>query len=75
MGAGALLLLFVLLVFVVIAVGALSAARAGLWARETGPVAEEPRDGDGERPRHVIVEDENEARSDVSSREPDGSRR
>jgi hypothetical protein len=79
MGAGAFFLLFVLLVFVVIAVGALSAIRAGLWARETDPAAEapaaEPHAGPGERPRHLGVDDEGEARSDVSDRERDPARR
>jgi hypothetical protein len=79
MGAGAILLLFVLLVFVVIAVGALSAIRAGLWARETDPAAEAPaaegRARRGERPRRLGVEDEGEARSDVSPRERDPARR
>ena len=45
MGAGAVFLLFVLLVFVVVAVGVLSAIRAGLWSREPGPAPEEERDG------------------------------
>ena len=75
MGAGAIFLLFVLLVFVVIAVGALSAIRAGLWAREADPEAEEPPEGDGRRPRHVVAEDEGQARFDVSSRERDPARR
>jgi Na+-transporting methylmalonyl-CoA/oxaloacetate decarboxylase gamma subunit len=75
MGAGAIFLLFVLLVFVVIAVGALWAIRAGLWARETDPAAEEPRDEPPARPRHVAVEDEGQARFDVSSRERDRARR
>lgn len=75
MGAGAVFLLFVLLVVVVVAVGVLSAIRAGLWARETGPAPEEPRDGDGERPGHLVVEDERAARFDVGRRERDAARR
>jgi hypothetical protein len=66
MGAGAVFLLFVVLVVVAIAVGVLLAIRAGLWARETGPKAEEPRDG---RPAHLAVDDEAEARFDVSDRD------
>ena len=72
MDAGVVLLLFVLLVFVVVAVGVLSAIRAGLWARETGPARGE---GDGERPRHLVAEDEGEARFDTRSRERDAARR
>jgi len=74
MGAGAFVLLFVLLVFVVVAVGVLSAVRAGLWARESGPAPGEPADGDGERPRR-IVEDDGEPRFDAGSRERDAARR
>jgi Na+-transporting methylmalonyl-CoA/oxaloacetate decarboxylase gamma subunit len=82
MGAGVIFLLFVLLVFVVIAVGALWAIRAGLWARETGPAvkapaAEAPDQGarPRERRRHLAAEDEGQARFDVSDRERDAAKR
>jgi hypothetical protein len=75
MGAGAFVLLFVLLVFVVVAVGVLSAVRAGLWASESGPAPGERGDGDGERPRRVVDEDDGEARFDAGSRERDAARR
>jgi len=75
MGAGAVFLLFVVLVFVVVAVGVLSAIRAGLWARETGPAPDEPRDDDGERRRPLAAEDDGEARFDVGSSERDAARR
>ena len=67
MGAGSVFLLFILLVVVVVAGGALYAIRAGLWVRETSPHAKEA-DGD-ERPEHVAVEDEGEARFDTPERE------
>ena len=75
MDAGVVLLLLVLLVFVVVAVGVLSAIRAGLWARETGPARGEGGEGDGERPCHLVAEDEGEARFDTRSRERDAARR
>jgi hypothetical protein len=75
MDAGVVLLLLVLLVFVVVAVGVLSAVRAGLWARENGSAPGEPGDGDGERPRHPVHEHEGEARLDTGRRERDAARR
>ena len=69
MGAGAVFLLFVLLVAVVLVGGAIYAIRAGLWVRETSPKATE--EGDGERPEHVEVEDEGDARFDVPGRHSD----
>ena len=67
MGAGAIFLLFILIVVVAVAVGALYAIRTGLWVRETSPKADEPRD-DGP-PEHVHVEDEGNARFDSSEHE------
>jgi Na+-transporting methylmalonyl-CoA/oxaloacetate decarboxylase gamma subunit len=78
MDAGVVLLLLVLLVFVVVAVGVLSAVRAGLWARETGPTAAEPGEGGGGRPRHLVEDedtDEAGARVDTGSRDRDAARR
>jgi hypothetical protein len=69
MGAGAVFLLFVLLVVVLLVGGAVYAIRAGLWVRETSPKATEPRDG--ERPEHVEVEDEGDARFNVPDRHSD----
>ena len=66
MGAGAVFLLFVLIVVVALVVGAVYAIRAGLWVRETSPKATEPRD---ERPERLEVEDEGNARFDVPERE------
>jgi hypothetical protein len=65
MGAGAIFLLFVLIVVVAIVGGAVYAIRAGLWVRETSPKASEPRDG---QPEHHAVEDEGQARFDVPER-------
>jgi hypothetical protein len=73
MGAGAIFLLFILLFVVVIGGGALYAIRAGLWVRETSPKAEQP-DG-AERPEHVAVEDEADARFDAPERETAGRQR
>jgi hypothetical protein len=73
MDAGVVLLLFVLLVFVVVAVGVLSAVRAGLWARDTGPGDAEPGEGDGERLRED--EGEDEARLEAGRRARDAARR
>jgi hypothetical protein len=69
MGAGAVFLLFVLIVVVVLVGGAIYAIRAGLWVRETSPKATEPRDR--KRPEHVEVEDEGDTRFDVPSRHSD----
>ena len=67
MGAGAIFLLFILIVAVAIVVGALYAIRAGLWVRETSPKAG-GSDGDGQ-PEHVHVEDEGDARFDTPEHE------
>ena len=67
MGAGAIFLLFILIVVVAIVVGALYAIRAGLWVRETSPKAGEPH-GDGQ-PEHVHVEAEGDARFDTPEHE------
>lgn len=58
-----------MLVILAVIVGVLYAIRAGLWVRETSPTAGES--GDGGRPEHVAVEDEGNARFDVSDRERD----
>jgi hypothetical protein len=68
MGAGAVFLLFIVIVVVAVVGGALYAIRAGFWVRETSPKAKESRD---ENPEHVRVEDEGNARFDAPEHEPE----